>query len=33
VHAALGLSLAATLPDSLIHHLRVGIGYFRFHIH
>jgi|ERR1700756_1734064 membrane protease YdiL (CAAX protease family) len=33
VHAALGLSLAATLPDSLIHHLRVGIGYLQFHAH
>lgn len=33
VHAALGLSLAATIPDPLIHHLRVGIGYFQFHIH
>ena len=33
VHAALGLAVAATLPDSLIHHLRVGIGYFQFHTH
>jgi membrane protease YdiL (CAAX protease family) len=33
VHAALGLALAASIPDIWIHHLRVGIGYFQFHIH
>jgi membrane protease YdiL (CAAX protease family) len=27
VHAALGLTIAASLPDSLLHHMRVGIGY------
>jgi len=27
VHAAIGLTIAATLPDSLLHHMRVGIGY------
>jgi membrane protease YdiL (CAAX protease family) len=27
VHAALGLTVAATLPDSLLHHMRVGLGY------
>jgi len=27
VHAALGLTIAACLPDSLLHHMRVGIGY------
>jgi len=26
-HALLGLTIAATLPDSLLHHMRVGIGY------
>jgi hypothetical protein len=27
VHAALGLTIAASLPDSLLHHMRVGLGY------
>jgi len=27
VHAALGLTIAARLPDNLLHHMRVGIGY------
>jgi len=27
VHAALGLTIAARLPDSVLHHMRVGIGY------
>jgi membrane protease YdiL (CAAX protease family) len=27
VHAALGLTIAASLPDRLLHHMRVGIGY------
>jgi hypothetical protein len=27
VHAALGLTIAASLPDSLLRHMRVGIGY------
>ena len=27
VHAVLGLTIAATLPDSLLHHMRVGLGY------
>ena len=31
VHAALGLTLAATLPERLLHHMRVGIGYLMFH--
>jgi len=26
-HAALGLTIAASLPDSLLHHMRVGLGY------
>jgi membrane protease YdiL (CAAX protease family) len=31
VHAALGLSIAASLPDSLLHHMRVGLGYLMYH--
>jgi hypothetical protein len=27
VHAALGLVIAVSLPDSLLHHMRVGLGY------
>ena len=27
VHALFGLTIALTMPDSLIHHMRVGIGY------
>jgi membrane protease YdiL (CAAX protease family) len=27
IHAALGLTIAETLPDSLLHHMRVGLGY------
>ena len=27
IHAALGLTIAASLPDSLLHHMRVGLGY------
>jgi len=27
VHTALGLTIAASLPDRLLHHMRVGIGY------
>jgi membrane protease YdiL (CAAX protease family) len=30
VHAALGLTVAVTMPDSLLHHMRVGIGYFQY---
>ncbi len=30
VHAALGLTIAVTVPDSLLHHMRVGIGYLRY---
>jgi membrane protease YdiL (CAAX protease family) len=30
VHAALGLTIAVTMPDSLLHHMRVGIGYLRY---
>ena len=31
VHALLGLTIAASLPDSLVHHMRVGIGYLAYH--
>jgi membrane protease YdiL (CAAX protease family) len=27
VHATLGLTIAASLPDQLLHHMRVGLGY------
>lgn len=30
VHAMLGLTLALTMPNSLLHHMRVGIGYLRY---
>ncbi len=30
VHAVLGLTVALTIPDSLLHHMRVGIGYLRY---
>jgi membrane protease YdiL (CAAX protease family) len=30
VHAMLGLTLAITMPDSLLHHMRVGIGYLQY---
>jgi membrane protease YdiL (CAAX protease family) len=30
-HALLGLTIASSLPDSLLHHMRVGIGYLTFH--
>jgi hypothetical protein len=33
VQAALGLSLAETVPDRWLHHMRVGIGYLHFHLH
>ncbi|MFZ3263605.1 MAG: CPBP family intramembrane glutamic endopeptidase [Terriglobales bacterium] len=29
-HAALGLTVAATMPDSVLHHMRVGMGYLRY---
>lgn len=31
VHGALGLTVAASLPDKWLHHMRVGIGYLRIH--
>ena len=30
VHAMLGLTLALVTPDSLLHHMRVGIGYLQY---
>jgi len=30
-HALLGLTLTASFSDALLHHMRVGIGYIRFH--
>lgn len=27
IHAALGLTIAASFPDRLLHHMRVGLGY------
>lgn len=30
VHGVLGLTVAVTMPDSLLHHMRVGIGYLRY---
>jgi membrane protease YdiL (CAAX protease family) len=27
IHAILGLTIAASLPDNLLHHMRVGLGY------
>ena len=32
VHAALGLTIAASLPDHVLHHMRVGIGYLMYHM-
>jgi|SRR5215472_3084462 len=31
IHAALGLTIAASLPDHWLHHMRVGIGYLILH--
>jgi len=31
VHAALGLTIAGSLPDHILHHMRVGIGYLMYH--
>ncbi|MGA2337191.1 MAG: type II CAAX endopeptidase family protein [Terriglobales bacterium] len=30
VHAMLGLTIAILMPDSLLHHMRVGLGYLRY---
>jgi hypothetical protein len=32
-HGILGLCVAVIVPDSLQHHMRVGIGYYRYHPH
>jgi membrane protease YdiL (CAAX protease family) len=32
VHAALGLTIAASLPDHILHHMRVGIGYLMYRV-
>lgn len=31
IHAALGLTIASSLPDRWLHHMRVGIGYLTIH--
>ncbi len=31
IHATLGLTIAASLPDKWLHHMRVGIGYLTMH--
>jgi len=31
VHAALGLTIASSFPDHVLHHMRVGIGYLMYH--
>ncbi len=31
-HAMFGLTLAVTIPDRWLRHMRVGIGFFRFHL-
>lgn len=30
VHALMGLTIAVTMPDSVLHHMRVGIGYLQY---
>lgn len=32
LHAILGITLAMTAPDSVNHHMRVGLGYLRYHV-
>lgn len=31
VHGGLGLTIAASLPNNVLHHMRVGIGYLMYH--
>lgn len=31
IHGALGLTIAASMPEHWLHHMRVGIGYLRLH--
>jgi membrane protease YdiL (CAAX protease family) len=30
IHALLGLTIAVVIPDSILHHMRVGLGYLRY---
>jgi hypothetical protein len=32
-HGILGLCVAVIVPEPLQHHMRVGIGYYRYHVH
>jgi CAAX prenyl protease-like protein len=32
-HAILGLTIAITVPDDIHRHMRVGIGYYNYHVH
>jgi Type II CAAX prenyl endopeptidase Rce1-like len=32
IHAGLGLTIAASLPDPVLHHMRVGLGYLMYHV-
>jgi hypothetical protein len=32
-HGILGICVAVIVPDSILHHMRVGIGYYRYHPH
>jgi hypothetical protein len=32
-HGIMGLCIAVTVPNSLHHHMRVGLGYLRYHSH
>ena len=31
VHAVLGMCIAFTVPNAVHHHMRVGLGYIRYH--
>jgi CAAX prenyl protease-like protein len=31
VHGMVGLALAVSIPDGIMHHMRVGLGYLRYH--
>ena len=31
-HAALGLTVAASFPDQILHHMRVGMGFLMYHV-
>jgi membrane protease YdiL (CAAX protease family) len=31
IHAVLGLTIAASFPDCILHHMRVGLGYLMYH--